>query len=90
MTARQAPPPAPEDVINHPSHYAGFDGGVECIDAIRSALGREQFIGYLRGVALAYAWRTTRKGDDSEDGVKDAKKLAWYGNKLASVLEEID
>ena len=72
------------DLVDHPSHYAGADGGVECIDAIRSALGKEQFIGFLRGQVVRYQWRVGRK-DDSR---VDAEKAAWYANKLVEVLSE--
>ena len=44
------------DMVNHPPHYAETDNGVECIDAIRAALGREQFIGFLRGQVIKYQW----------------------------------
>ena len=37
-----APTPTAEpDMVNHPPHYQS-DNGIECIDAIRAALGRER------------------------------------------------
>jgi hypothetical protein len=70
------------DMVNHPPHYT--QGGVECIDAIRAALGREGFIMFLRGQVLKYQWRLGLKGDAAED----AAKANWYGRKLEEVLKE--
>ncbi|KKL05504.1 hypothetical protein LCGC14_2605360 [marine sediment metagenome] len=41
-----------EDMVNSPSHYN--NGGIECIDAIRSMLGEEGFVSYCKGNALKY------------------------------------
>lgn len=76
-------PPKP-DMVNHPPHYADTDNGIECIDAIRAALGREQFIGFLRGQVIKYQWRLGKKGD----GVEDNQKAVWYAQKLDEVLHE--
>ena len=40
------------DKVNHPDHYTA--GDIECIDAIKSALGKELFCGYLWGNAIKY------------------------------------
>ena len=64
------------DMVNHPPHYQS-DNGIECIDAIRAALGKEGFIAYCRGNAMKYIWR------DKSDNVEDLKKAAWYLNKAA-------
>lgn len=66
--------------VERPEHYAS--GDIECIDAMRAALGREQFIGYLRGQVLKYTWRLGRKGDAAED----AGKARWYAARLESEL----
>ena len=63
-------------MVNHPPHYQS-DNGIECIDAIRAALGKEGFIAYCRGNAMKYIWR------DKSDNVEDWKKAAWYLNKAA-------
>ena len=76
-------PPKP-DMVNHPPHYADSDNGIECIDAIRAALGRGQFIGFLRGQVLKYQWRLGKK----DDAVEDNNKAIWYAQKLAEVLAE--
>ena len=67
-------PPAVPDMVNHPPHYQS-DNGVECIDAIRAALGREGFIAYCRGNAIKYLWR------DKVDNVEDRNKAIWYINR---------
>lgn len=71
------------DLVNHPPHYDG-ENGIECIDAIRAALGREKFIGFLQGQVLKYNWRLGKKGE----AVVDAQKAQWYQNKLVEVLNE--
>ena len=73
------PVEAISDVINHPAHYTA--GGIECIDAIRAALGDDGFITYCRGNAIKYTWR--QKIDPAED----LRKAAWYLNKAAEVIE---
>ena len=67
------------DNVNHPSHYTA--GGVECIDGIRAALGKEGFEAHCQGY-IKYAWRYKHKG-----GVEDLKKaqvyLAWLIKSLS-------
>lgn len=43
------------DTVSNPPHYT--TGGIECIDAIRSALTPEEFRGYCKGNVLKYIWR---------------------------------
>jgi hypothetical protein len=71
------------DNVNHPNHYQS-DNGIECIDAIRAALGHDGFIAYCRGNTIKYNWRSDSKGKHSED----LKKGAWYSNKAAAELEK--
>ena len=63
------------DPVNHPAHYT--DGSIECIDAIREALG-DGFKAYLRGNVIKYLWRAEHKGNE----VQDYEKAAWYLNRL--------
>ena len=63
------------DDVTKPAHYN--QGGIECIDAIRSALTPEEFAGYCKGNALKYVWRERLKG-----GQKDLSKAAWYLERL--------
>lgn len=71
------------DMVNHPPHYTA--GSIECIDAIRAALGDEAFIGHCRATAIKYLWRTGRKGD----AVEDMRKAAWYVNKAIEVAGDL-
>ena len=64
------------DQVNRPSHYN--HGGIECIDAIRAALGHDGFIAYCRGNVIKYQWRA-----DHKHGGEDLKKAAWYA-RMAS------
>ena len=67
-------PTAEPDMVNHPQHYQS-DNGIECIDAIRAALGRDGFIAYCRGNAIKYLWR------NKANNVEDRNKAAWYINR---------
>lgn len=68
------------DNVNHPAHYTG--GDIECIDAIKAALG-EHYEGYLQGNAMKYLWRYRLKGRPYED----LQKAAWYVARLADIVE---
>ena len=69
------------DMVNHPPHYCQ-DGDIECIDAIRAALGPEGFAAFCRGNAIKYNWRMSHK-----NGLEDIAKARWYMSKL---LEDND
>lgn len=71
------------DVVNHQSHYT--QGDIECIDAIKAALGKEQYEGYLRGACIKYLWRYKMKS-----GVESLKKSEWYLKRLIELNEEIE
>ena len=64
-----------QDVVEHPAHYT--QGEVECIDALKSALGPDGFKAYCRGACLKYLWRTEHK-----NGTEDLLKCQWYLNRL--------
>ena len=70
------------DNVNHPAHYR--TGSVECIDAIKAALSREEFKGYLKAAAIKYIWREDHKGRN----IEDLKKSVWDLNRLIKELEE--
>lgn len=53
-----------------PSHYK--QGGIECKDCIKAALG-EHYIGFLIGNVIKYTYRYQHK-----NGVEDLKKAAVY------------
>ena len=63
------------DPVNHPNHYT--QNGIECIDAIHSALGDEGTKDYCRGNIFKYLWRYKDK-----NGTQDLEKAEWYLKKL--------
>ncbi len=67
------------DLVNHPPHYR--KGDIECIAAIRAALGTEGFRDYCKGQIIKYIWRAEHKGSP----LQDYCKAEWYCNQL--VLE---
>lgn len=67
------------DMVNSPPHYNA--SGIECIDAIRAALG-EGFEFYLQGNILKYLWRYRYK-----NGTEDLKKADWYLKELITEVE---
>ena len=62
------------DVVNHPSHYT--QGGIECIDAMKSAFGADELAVYCKIAAFKYLWRSELKNGD-----EDIEKAIWYLNK---------
>ena len=67
------------DMVNSPPHYS--QGSIECIDAMKAALGAEGFSAYCRGNVLKYVWRT-----EAKNGVQDLEKARWYLNRLIDEL----
>ena len=65
------PPPPPMSDPTSPEHYQ--QGGIECIDAIRAALGTEGFRDYCAGNVHKYVWRYRHK-----NGIEDLKKARIY------------
>lgn len=71
------------DPVDSPYHYT--TGSIECIDAIRAALGDDGYEGYLQGNAIKYLWRHQHKGKPCED----LAKACWYIRKLAELHSEL-
>lgn len=71
-----------QDNVNHPSHYRR--GGVECIDALQSALTDEQYEGFLQGNVFKYVFRANFKGKRRED----LEKASWYLDRLLDFTED--
>lgn len=71
------------DMVNHPPHY---QGKIEAIDYIADKLSFMEYVGYLRGNIIKYLTRMMEKGAPSED----AKKAAWYLQRLIEHLEGVD
>ena len=71
------------DPVNHPSHYTA--GGIECIDAISSAICmyNRPIDAWLVGQVIKYLWRAPLKGKYAED----IRKAQFYLNRLVNGLE---
>lgn len=72
----------------NPDHYK--QGGVECIDAIRAALGSDAFVAHCAATAIKYAWRFKHKGSAEEDLRKGAWYLARAADELANEAGALD
>ena len=70
--------PAP-DPVDRPLHYT--QGDIECLDAIKASMPREQFLGFLKGNQMKYVWRYEHKG-----GLEDLKKAQFYLERLVREL----
>ena len=64
-----------DKAVHQPPHYT--QGGIECIDAIRSMLTPEEFKGYCKGNAMKYIWREAHKGTSKQDLEKAVVYLNW-------------
>lgn len=64
----------------NPDHYK--TGGIECIDAIRDALGYDGFIAYCRGQIIRYTWRLGKKDDALVEIGKAAVYAQWVKDTL--------
>ena len=63
------------DNVKHPSHYTA--GKVECIEAIKESMTKEEYRGYLKGQVMKYIWRYQKKGKPLEDLQKAQQYLEW-------------
>lgn len=64
------------DNVNHPKHYEG-SCSIECIDAMRFALGDEGLAFFCAGNTFKYLWRYKFK-----NGKEDLDKAGWYRDRL--------
>lgn len=69
--------------VNHPNHYS--QGKIECIEAMKSMLTKEEFRGFLRGSIFKYQWRVMDK-----NGIEDLEKAKWYLDYLIKELRELE
>lgn len=70
------------DNVYAPAHYTKNED-IECIEAIKAALGTEKFRGYCQGNVIKYVWRADHKNDTLED----LKKSRWYLDRLIASHE---
>ena len=68
------------DAVNHPSHYT--QGGIECIDAMVAAFGKDTVADYCIVNAFKYLWRYKHKNGD-----EDISKAHWYITKYKELKE---
>lgn len=66
------------DSVNRPQHYA--DGNIEAIDFFKDKLSFQEFQGFLKGNAMKYLIRATKKSKLGP--TEDYRKAQWYVNKL--------
>ena len=71
-----------EELVNSPEHYT--KGDIECIDAMKAMLTKEEFIGFLRGNSFKYRWRFKYKNTPTQD----LMKAKWYEDKLLEIHRE--
>lgn len=57
--------------VDHPAHYN--QGGIECIDAMVSAYGKDAVKSFCIINAFKYLWRAENKNK-----VEDIDKAIWY------------
>lgn len=49
--------------MSYENRYCSHDDSmIECIDAIKAALTREEFVGFCKGNVIKYIWRERDKG----------------------------
>ena len=80
-TANATAKGAASNAVAHPRHYMGHTG-IECMDAMRSMMGREGATFYWEGCAFKYLWRWRTK-----NGVEDLKKARQCIDYLIEVVE---
>lgn len=76
------PSDAKQDMVSHPPHYN--QGGIECIDAIKSAvIGKTGIEAVCVANVIKYLWRYELK-----DGIQSVEKAHWYLDRLIKELED--
>lgn len=68
------------DNVEKPAHYN--QSGIECIEAIKASMSKEEYEGYLKGNVEKYVWRYRYK-----NGLEDLKKAQWYLQRLVESVE---
>ena len=71
--------------VGNPSHYT--QGSIECIDALREILTKEEFRGFVRGNMIKYGWRASLKGAEAQDAAKAAVYARWWAESFSEQPE---
>jgi|TARA_R100000656_G_scaffold120256_1_gene94433 hypothetical protein len=69
--------------VYKPKHYT--KGNIECIDAIKASMKKEEFCGALKFNVMKYLWRYKDK-----NGLEDLLKAEFYLLKLIKEEKEND
>ena len=69
-----------DNPVTHPSHYT--QGGIECIEAMEAAFGKEVVENFCICNAFKYVWRSKLK-----NGIQDIDKAMWYLNKYKELID---
>jgi hypothetical protein len=85
--------PEEQDAVINPKHYKILSAatmllflktGMEYMDIMRYALSKHKgVIAHVLGQVFKYSFRLGGK----DDALQDAKKIAWYGNRLVEEIE---
>ena len=73
---------AKEDTIAHPDYYN--EGGIECFDVIRAALGTKGLVSFCEANIIKYAYRMKKKGKYLED----VRKIRDYADVILKIFNE--
>ena len=72
-----------EDLVNHPSHYAG-QGAIECKELMKVAcLAYEGYVAVCVGNVLKYCWRCHGK-----ETVRSLKSAKWYLDEAIKMIQD--
>lgn len=70
------------DTIAHPNYYN--EGGIECFDVIRAALGTKGLVSFCEANIIKYAYRMKKKGKYLED----VRKIRDYADEILKIFNE--
>ena len=79
--------PSEQERVNHPSHYQS-ENGIEAIDAIVAALGKEGAKFFCMGNTIKYLFRAGKK--DISPLAEDLKKAKWYLDYAITLQTQLD
>lgn len=71
------------DPVKNPAHYTA--GGIDCIDAMQAAFGKNEVMSFCKLNAFKYIWRAGKKNVACDSALQDAQKAHWYLEKYISL-----
>lgn len=63
-----------------PSTSAHYKGAIEPLELMANIMSKDEFVGFLKGNCIKYAWRAGRKQGESIE--KDTNKFLTYAHWL--------